>query len=145
MRPLEHKWRQLIGTTSVAGVQHRTDAVGFCLKLSEADENDTPYGCLLIREPMNPHDPKAIRVEGWIDDPFASVHLGFLNRDLASGIDDIQPPLPIAGEFQSFSIAEDGRAYLDLVFSIPGKKDAFWADSGGQSFEGVAQRLVHYL
>lgn len=73
----------LVDNTIVEGAQHRrADAMRFIDRVQRAPAGG--FGVLLVREPSNPYDANAIRVDGWIGDPAKARPLGYINRELAA-------------------------------------------------------------
>ena len=88
-------WRILFPSTIVEGAQHRhRDVMHFVDRVQRASN----FGIQLVREPNNPHDKNALRVDGWIGQPAAATTLGYISRGLAAELASV--PHQLAGSLK---------------------------------------------
>jgi hypothetical protein len=79
---------------------------------SDAQENIKKFGCRdigsyrLVREPNNPHDPNAIRVE------LAEFFLGYIPKDKAK---DLAPMMDIGRKFLAMFVSRNESPFHDTV------------------------------
>ena len=91
-------------------VRNRFKLVG--VTVEDAQENIKKFGCedigsfALVREPNNPHDPNAIRVE------LAGLYLGYVPRDIAK---DLAPQMDAGKIFMAFFVNRNEHPFHDTV------------------------------
>jgi single-stranded-DNA-specific exonuclease len=80
--------------------------------VGDAQENIKKFGCrdigsfALVREPNNPHDPNAIRVE------LAGLYLGYLPRHIAK---DLAPVMDVGRRFIALFANRNEHSFHDTV------------------------------
>jgi hypothetical protein len=82
------------------------------VKVDNAQENIKKYGCkdvgsfALVREPDNPHDPNAIRVE------LAGLYLGYVPRNIAN---DLAPQMDAGRRYMALFVSRNEHPFHDTV------------------------------
>ena len=80
--------------------------------IDDAQENIKTFGCedigsfALVREPDNPHDPNAIRVE------LAGLYLGYVPRDIAK---DLAPQMDAGKNLFALFVSRNEHPFHDTV------------------------------
>jgi hypothetical protein len=106
-------------------VQHRkVDALAFARAVQAAEQKGLRYGVMLEREPLNPHDQKAIKVIGsalvkpWFGAPCErSWHIGYVPREVSEELveDLYSQNHPCAAELYGIYV---GRDFIDIEFFV---------------------------
>jgi len=82
------------------------------VKVGDAQENIKKFGCrdigsfALVREPDNPHDPNAIRVE------LAGLYLGYVPRHIAK---DLAPQMDGGRRLMALFVSRNEHPFHDTV------------------------------
>jgi hypothetical protein len=113
----EGEWEVWADDVSIVGERHRLDDFGrFMDGFSTAMGKGLPCGVRLEREPTNPHDPYAVKVNGfWVTQGLFSAkghvaHLGYLSGKLAYKLgQELGPDGPISAELVALELDDDGE------------------------------------
>lgn len=116
-------------TFKIAGISYRREvAQQFICGVQACEASGRPWGLVSVPEPDNPHDPNAIRVDGWWTGPRGTerVHVGYWPAEEAVDADHDD------NEFSSRAVrlymGDDGFCDVTMVPYATGAEDDGGAD-----------------